>query len=143
MPANSRRRRKLPKIKLDQTKAYGWGYFTYQVGSLYRLKEDGELHLHIQRLNFADSWEHNLKQAIKAAVPRSNKYWATLPYFAVPLKTSHFGDRRGMGFVGYAYKQEWHPFPKPLTLWPTLERIELDLHSKVRTLTKNEATSKG
>jgi hypothetical protein len=136
--------RTLPKIKLDQSKAYGWGYFTYQVGALYQIKEEknSQLHLYVMRLNFANSWEHSMNAAIKVAINRSNEYWAALPYFAVPLKTSYFGDRRGMGFVGYAYKQGWHPFLKPLLIMQALEQIELDLHGKVRVLVKNEIISK-
>lgn len=121
----------MPRVKLDKTKAYGWGVYRYMVGSLYR-KEDGTLAVHVTRFGHAISWEDTERNAIAYAVKWSGRFWANLPYFIVPMATAHFGELRNKGFVGFAFKGKFHAFDKPLLAFDAMKAIENKLGNRIR-----------
>jgi len=115
----------MPRIKLDESRTYrqGWGVHSYMLHTL-KYKDDGSAYLLCTNLRFSTSGVTK-REAIEYAEKWSNEYWVCLVHFSIPLKTTFFGDRRGMGVIGFSVSgKKLELFKKPLRLFDALEEIE-------------------
>ena len=115
----------MPKVKLDESKTFrlGWGVHSYWLHAL-KIREDCSLYLDCLRLRFSLAGVTK-QEAIAHAEKWSNEYWVDLVHFSIPLKTSFFGDKRGMGFIGFSVAgKKLELFDKPLLLFDALQEVE-------------------
>ena len=115
----------MPKIRLLESNANGWGFFSYMLHAL-RRNEKGpvvdRLKVRHAYVSITNSKEETIRQATKDAV---SQYWAEIVYFVVPIKSARFGDLRNKGFIGFVTKgKPFQYFSKPLPLFEALEQIE-------------------